>query len=339
MTGKLFIDGQDAFSSFGVYITKGSYKELLTYPALKEVQNNDWAEEDGIEVDLSNPTLDTREFNISFASLNSGHNQLVQLLSDGAYHSFDFRELEKVYVLRLVSQPNFRKIRDLSAFSFRFANDFPFSEYYEYEEPQAVAQTATGYLLDGIDLSKYGIIVLKGSEQEVLKLPTVKKNLLTNLNNEHGAFYDDEWVKFQAKDVKINCLMRASNLNEFWRNYNALLYDLIRKNERGLYVSNVGNTYPCYYKNCSGAKFAIIDGRIWFEFSLTFVFTTLGIKDGESNTYYLLATEDDILVCTEDGRFFIDLEGSVKVLQKLLSSEDDKLILTEQNNYFINLQI
>jgi hypothetical protein len=113
--------------------------------------------------------------------------------------------------------------------------------------------------------------VLRGSETEVRKIPAVKKNLLQNIKSKSGAIYDGARVKFQTKEVKLNCLMRANTLAEFWQNRNALLFDLVRPKERMLYVDSVGQEYACYYKNCSVSTFKPI-GKIWFEFSITMMF-------------------------------------------------------------------
>ena len=48
MTGKLYVDGKDAFATWGVFVVSGGWNELLAYPKLKEVESNDWQEEDGI---------------------------------------------------------------------------------------------------------------------------------------------------------------------------------------------------------------------------------------------------------------------------------------------------
>ena len=67
MKGRLYIDGKDAYSEYGVFVTEGGYNGVVAYPPLKSVKSNDWQEMDGIEVDLSAPKLDTRQFPMDFA--------------------------------------------------------------------------------------------------------------------------------------------------------------------------------------------------------------------------------------------------------------------------------
>jgi hypothetical protein len=303
MTGNLYIDGQNVYSLYRVFVTKDGYKEMVTFPSLKKLESNDWAEEDGEEFDLSSPVLDSRELsiNFSFHGNTARFGNLIELLSDGAYHNFNFTEIEKTFRLRMVSQPNMSQIGTLGIFTLKFADDFPLANY-NYVAPLSKWVFQTGYELDERDLSEYGVYVLNGSEVEILKSPTVKMNLLQDFKNKSGAIYDGNAVVFHTKEVKLNCLMRSTTLTEFWRNYNALLYDLSRPNERVLYVDLTGYEYPCYYKSCSVVEFSPI-GKIWFQFSLVLVFTSFRVEGEE----FILATEDGMMIISEQGDYVIDL--------------------------------
>lgn len=68
MIDNCYIDGISICNRFGVWVTKGGYNGLLAFPAMKEPESNDWPEEDGIEVDLSDPKLEPKEATISFLS-------------------------------------------------------------------------------------------------------------------------------------------------------------------------------------------------------------------------------------------------------------------------------
>lgn len=67
MTGQFYLDGIDAYTSLGICVTKGSYNNLVAFPAIKEPEKNDWPEEDGQEFDLSNIALNTSDISIEFA--------------------------------------------------------------------------------------------------------------------------------------------------------------------------------------------------------------------------------------------------------------------------------
>ena len=61
MNNNLYIDDLNVLGRFGCRVTRGGYNDLLAFPAMKEPEKNDWPEEDGIEVDLSDPKLQPRE--------------------------------------------------------------------------------------------------------------------------------------------------------------------------------------------------------------------------------------------------------------------------------------
>lgn len=307
MTGRFYIDGKDVYTEYGVYVQEEGYNELVAFPPLKSVTSNDWQEEDGIEPDLSEPTLNTKEFSfkIVLTGMDYRWGGLIEKLSDKAYHTFDFKEIGRSYRLRLVSNPNTDLAMTLGFITLKLADDFPLDGY-EYAEPESGIETYGDYELDSRPFTDYGVRILEGTLDEIQKSPNVKTNLLRNINTQNGALYDGEKVTYKTKDVKVNCLLRADTLDEFWRNYNALLYDLVRPEQRMLYVDETGYEYPCYYKSCSVSEFYASE-KIWLKFTLTLCFISFRLEDDE----YVLATEAREIVVTEDGEFAIDLRKIV----------------------------
>lgn len=304
MTGRLYIDGNDIYTQFGMYVVQDGWKALVAMPPLKAVTANDWQEEDGIEADLENPVLNSREFQINFAvsSVYNRYNAFVEMLSDGAYHEFDCAILSRKYTLRMVAQPRLDYAETLGFVAIKFADDFPLKGY-KYKSPSCRMIPANDYKFDGHCFTDYGARVLQGSLSEVMKLPDVKKNLLRNIKTLSGATYDDKQVTFKSKDVKLKFLMRAESLEELWQNYDALLYDLTRPEERSLWVNQVEQSFPFFYKSCTVTRFFPKD-KIWLEFTLTLTFTR-SFRIGEDDV--LLASEDNILIITENGVYAVDL--------------------------------
>lgn len=316
MKGQLYIDGKDIFIELGVATLQGNYGELVAFPPSKTPDSNDWAEEDGKEFDLSAIALDSRELTLSFGFFSEWkYNNFVALLSDMAYHDFNFPHLGRTFRLRLSSQNSFEIYNTTQVSKFTFANDFPRPVDYLYREPVNSIPMPKGYEIDDKELTDYGVMLLKGSNAEILKTPTVKKNLLQNFKRQDGAIYDGEYVKFQTKDVNLKCLMRAPDFETFWRNRDALLHDLTKLSaktddegyeyedaERIFYVDEWSESYPCYYKSCKTVDFNPFGG-IWWEFTLTLVFTSFRFGDTE----YLLASEAGEFIITEDEEYYIDL--------------------------------
>lgn len=305
MRGRLYIDGEDVFLKYGAYVVSGGWNELVAMPPLKAVKSNDWQEEDGIEADLSAPVLNTREVTIKFAIVGDfdRYYDFIELLSDGSTHTFRCAEIGRIFRLRLVSQASLDLAKLLGFLSLKFADDYPLDGY-EYEAPTGggLAQS-DDYTLDGVRFSDYGVRLLKGSLNEVMKLPAVKPALLRNVASQSGAIYDTQAkITYKSKDAKLTCLLRADSLSEMWRNYYALLHDLTQPNERLLGVAALDEEFPCYYKSCAVMGFGI-EGRIWLQFSLTLTFT--GSPRIGADT--VIATENGDVLVTEDGTNVIDL--------------------------------
>lgn len=304
MSGRLYIDGNDAYKQYGIYVVDGGWNSLVSYPPLKDIETNDWQEEDGVEADLSEPVLNTREISITFAisSLFNRYYEFIALLSDGAYHVFDCAVIGRKFTLRLVSQSNREYAVTLGKETLKFADDFPMDGY-RYKSPVSFVTPSDDYLLDDVPFTNYGARVIAGSFAEIIKTADVKPNMLRNIKTKTGAIYDGKQVFYKAKDVKLHFLMRADSLEQLWRNYDALLFDLIQPNERSLWVKEIEQSFPFYYKSCSVSEFYPED-RIWLKFTLTISFT-YDFRIDKSGM--VLATEDGIVVYTEDGIYAVDL--------------------------------
>ena len=270
MTGKFYLDKVDAYEAYGVYLTEGSYKNLIAWPAMKTVNSNDWHEENGIEPDLAGPVLDTRNISLSFAIAGDRTRleDFISAMTVSAYHDFYIEELGHEWRLRMTSHSSLDTAPGLQMLNISFADDFPLKDY-EYTAPHSLIEPHEDYLLDGRKLTDYGVRILEGTLAGLMKRPSVKTNLLRNIKSLKGAIYDGLGdVVLQSKDVTLNFLLRADSTEEMWHNYNALLYDFVRPGERTLSCSELGNVFPFYYKSSSVSEFAV-SGKIWLKFSLT----------------------------------------------------------------------
>lgn len=290
----LYVDGIDVYKQFGVYVINGGYNELIAYPPLKDFDKNDWQEEDGIEADLSAPVLNTRELSLKFAvrDVVYGLSEFLNILSDGAYHTFYCAEIGRTYRLRLTQQPNLKLLDSFGQVTLKFADDFPLDGYTPLAPLSNIIQN-DDYYIDNLRLTNYGIRVLKGSFTEITKTAPVKTNLLRNIPTVSGVEYDKGNVTFKTKDVKLQCLLRAETLDELWRNYDAFLYALIQPQERILWVNALNKQFHFIYKSCQVTKFYATD-RIWLQFTLTITFS----KDfrnifGDTGKYLTMVAMED----------------------------------------------
>lgn len=307
MKGNLFIDGTDAFAEYGVFVEQYGYKSLIQMPPFKSIESTEWQEYDGEEYDLSAPVLDSKTFSISFCITDIiSASDLFELLSDKAYHTFDFRELGKTYKLRLTSNGSLSSMVRLGKLSLSFSDDFPVPDEEKPYDTGAEDVKQHGYELDGIDFSRFGVYVLNGTDDNILKAPEVRRNLTIDNKAEAGVLYDAENVFYKSKNVTMKLLIRASDVTTFWKRWNSLFTALIKPDERSLYIDKTVEEFDCFYKSNSVSKFDILrNGRVWCEFSVTLTFTNAR----PTGNHALLATEDDALVITEDGESYILLRN------------------------------
>lgn len=324
-TGKLYIDGLDAFTEWGVFVEQYGYKALIQMPAFKSLTSTEWEEYDGEEVDLTSPQLDTKSFAMQFCIVNAYlAANLFETLSDKAYHEFEFTELQHTYKLRLVSNSSRKSVKYIGKITANFADDFPpVIDSSDLDKTSLDSHTIIlnqsplasspknfrqkGYELDDVDFSRLGIYVLDGTDDEIEKAPNVRSNLSVTSKSNAGVLYDEELVKYKTKDVGMKLLIQASNINDFWQRWNSLWTILLKPELRELYIDEISESYECYYKSNNVTKFDITrNGKVWCEFTTTLTFTNMR----PTANYIVLATEDDEIFTTEDN---YDMEININV--------------------------
>ena len=317
--GELFIDGNDAILEYGVFVERYGYKGLIQMPSFKTPESTEWDEFDGAEFDLTDPVLDSKTFPMQFCVLNiSQVSDLFYILSDGAYHIFEFREISRTYKLRLSQNSALSSKVFLGKFTLSFIDDFPPIRYKDGMTSDELSATfpsvlnvlpysssvigEIGYNLDDITFGRFGVHVLDGTYQNILRTPNVRENLKVSIKDRSGVGYDDEDVLYKTKDVQMKLLIRADNITDFWHRWDSLFTILIQPETRKLFSWEIIEEFECFYKSNSVTKFDILtNGRVWCEFIVTLTF----VEDRPSETEYLLATEGFEWVVTEDDEDFV----------------------------------
>lgn len=305
MRNNCYIDGISTWDKFGVWVTKGGYSDLLAFPALVVPEKNDWMEEDGIEVDLAEPKLQAKEITISFLASNPYISvvDFIVFISNPGYHTLRVPILNREWRLRLSTHTANKVYQNACDFSLKFIEDTPIGPANITLPDPGVIIRNNNYELDGISFADYGVVV-DIAKDELLKAPTVKKNLTRKVSTQNGQLYDVDHLVFSSKESTFKCHFKAASIEKFWQCYDAFFSALIQPDERLLYVDSLHETYPCYYKKSSGFKVLNLRGPVIVEFNLTLVFTVFRIKEME----YLLAAEDGRFIITEDGEHLIDMK-------------------------------
>ena len=276
LEGRLYIDGTDAYAAYGLYTKYEGLGGLVQWPQFKasSIAVNDWHEQDGIEVDLSAPVLDGRQFQMTlYVSYVRDAEDFLLQMSDGAYHTFRFPRLaDSAYTLRLVSGGPLSEFYDTAfgTLTLTFADDTAPVIPHSFSAPTTPLARETGYAIDGVSLANYGILVLKGTRDSFRGAPQVKENLRASVLSTPGVAYDGRDVRYKSRD----CAM------------------LFRPGLRTVSVKGTDHsTLSAYYKDCSVQRLVVTEGgETWCEFTVTLTVTDWSPV---STLLYLAAESDD----------------------------------------------
>nr|WP_129729897.1 hypothetical protein [Parabacteroides goldsteinii] len=303
------IDGVNIGERFGVFISRGGYNELLTFPSIKDPESNDWPEEDGIEVDLSDPKYGAVTAEISFVAGNKNVfvSDFIDFISTPGRRVLRVISLCREWVVRLLTNPQLTDYIGVTSFSLEFSIDDPVLPSLSDPVGGGINLPASAYELDGIPFDRFGIVIEKGRD-DVIKMPAIKKTLSSSYRTSNGIEYDAELVKFSSKEVTLKGCFIASDIARFWACYDAFFAALIQPGLKSLYVDYMGDEYPCYYKKSDDFEIKDLSSYVIVNFSITLIFTVFRLGEME----YLLAAEDGCLIVCQDGETLIDMKCYAK---------------------------
>ena len=303
------IDGINMSERFGVFISRGGYNKLLTFPSVKDPESNDWPEYDGIEVDLSDPKYGAVTAEISFVAGNRNIfvSDFINFVSMPGRRVLRIISLGREWVVRLLTNPQLTDYIGVTSFSLEFSIDDPVLPSLSDPEGGGINIPVSAYELDGIPFDRFGIVIEKGLD-DIIKMPAIKKTLSSAYRTSNGIEYDAELVKFSSKEVTLKGCFITSDIPRFWACYEAFFGALIQPGLRYLYVDYMGDEYPCYYKKSDDFEIEYLSAYTIVSFSITLVFTVFRLGEME----YLLAGEDGCLIVCQDGETLIDMKSYAK---------------------------
>ena len=180
----LDIDGTDFTTDYGLTVAKGTIESFLTYPQFKQPKQNDWAEYDGIEIDLSAPVFKNRTIMLNVTCRTACFNELIDTLTDGVYHDITFEPfgLEFSYC-RYTSVSKVSKLNDMVDATINITiDDVPFDNYipavpstreytgeYNLEGKSFVCPLTISYEYDPCDWLKAAEFQLKRDNPDYVK--------------------------------------------------------------------------------------------------------------------------------------------------------------------------
>lgn len=263
-TGECIIDGTD-IATLGMFIERDGSNDLLAFPERRRPDQNDWAEEDGIDVDMTDIFFDAKKVVINYVMLADDFPSFQQRIK--AFESLHtlpgmrqiyIREYATTFILRFVSFQDYRHkggyykpSKKRAEFAVEYAMDDPLQLYTTAISSPVGDPKSNQYVkFNGRDLSGYGIIV-KDIYRSALKPRSVKDVLVRKIHIVSGQEADTEMLETHRKsrEIEIDCAMMASNRNELLINMTALFNEFRKSTPIQLMIAYESTC--CYYTKTS----------------------------------------------------------------------------------------
>lgn len=310
--GRCIINGTD-ISTLGMFIERNGSNDFLSFPDRRTPDYNDWAEHDGLDVDLTDLSFDAKKVTVNYVLIAQDETLFKQCLNSfetlhktSDYLNIYVAEFNKTFQLRFTG---FSKYEQNSGFTTPGKKTAKISVDYIMDDPLQVYTTAVGVpissramsahvSINSYDLSRFGIVVRNVYSSAMI--PRSGKAVLERkFDNISGLIADTEEPKAKPRQVEIQCTMLANtlaelmtNMSALWANMNILTPIRLRINDSGMF---------CYYTKMSRmVKQTAFRRNIRLGFSLHLQEFT------EMQLMRLLASQDNRLISTENG-ILIDL--------------------------------
>ena len=319
-TGECIIDGTD-IATLGMFIDRDGSNDLLSFPTRRNPYENDWNEEDGIEVDLSVATFDAKKVIINYVMMADNYNQFKERLQ--AFETLHYqpgsrniyvREFATTFILRFSAFMDYRHkggyynpSRKIARIAVEYWMDDPMQIYTDaISSPVGLPARYSNVSLNGIDLSKYGIIVNE-VYSSALKPRSAKDVLIRKINIINGQIADDGEIgdtgvfvskKKKSREFSIDCTMIADSTNSLLINMNALFNVL--KSQLPVSLKLAYESIYCFY-----TKMIRFRKRTIFSHKVSVEFTIQMREVSWMELKRLLATHSGLVVISQDGKLIM----------------------------------
>ena len=124
MTGQVIIDTVDIWTSYGAFLLNGSYDGLLMPAKRKASINNNWTDQNGLDIDLDSPKYESKEAELSFILSASNetewwnrYNAFFTLLKSAGERSLFVKELNKTFLVYYIETTTYEQLTTIKAVS------------------------------------------------------------------------------------------------------------------------------------------------------------------------------------------------------------------------------
>lgn len=266
--GSCIIDTVD-LSAYGIFIERGGSDDFISFPDRRTPDQNDWPDEDGLDVDLTDCYFDAKRVRVNYVIIaetetvfKSHLNSFETLHFATGLRSVFVKEFNRTFSLRFVGFPNyahkgglFNPRKKIGRITAEYSMDDPLQLF----TPSVIAPVSNRanlaqITLNGYDLSKFGIVV-QDAYSTALMPKSAKRVLERKIQSVNGIISDTAVSpKKQARQIVIECTMLADTLTELWTNYTALFNNLRITTAVQLGVTRTGAILNCYYSKMTNFK-------------------------------------------------------------------------------------
>lgn len=253
-------------STYGITLLDGSLNSAMEYPPMKTVKFNNWQELNGIEPDLSNPKVDSKNFTMNFsAQSESEMNNFLNIVNSRVEKRWRFVEFGIQFSFRMIGITNYRNVDGLCYFTLSFTNDKTFRLIYGRKYINNTINQ--DWAIDGLQMKYWGIFVREGTLSNLQKRPDLKENLLIKTNVINGSVYDYGISRYKqvTTDLFLNIRLPVS---QCWNSYIDFFNTLTNPDLRVLTSSYLINPIPFYYNSNSIQTFTVVNSEVWCDFTV-----------------------------------------------------------------------
>ncbi len=253
------IDGTD-LATLGMFILKGGDYDLFSFPERKRPPQNDWFEEDGLDVDLSEMLLKEKTVTIKYFLIAENTTLLQQRLNtfetlhfQPGYRQLYIEAFNRTFELRTAEFTEYKHKggyvmngKKTAEITVKYVMDNP-TQYFQsaVETPTINRKHLSHISLNGYDLSHFGIIV-QNAYDTLLKIASPKLGIINKSKYATGVASDTDFTpKKKSKRIIIDCIMVTETYADFETNYTALFNQLTKTG--AIQIGMRGATFDCYY--------------------------------------------------------------------------------------------
>lgn len=235
----LIIDGDNLREEYGVHLCKGSVANFISLPQFKDMDGDDWAEEDSVDVECSSPVFRRKEFELTIAGDEEG----VLYWSSANTYSYLAVTIDNTPIVLqkclTLGTTAYSSLNGLHMATVRFASDDdPYQlldNHTAADFPQLPHDEGWWFVRSGTlqNFGDIGVRVLRGTEDSFARRTAAKRPLEREISTVAGMIYDshNETPAYEAKALTLYCMLSAgSSASEFWDRY---LYFLQMCTRRG----------------------------------------------------------------------------------------------------------